>query len=100
MCSPPQQAQYNFVSTTPSDGSPDLHASATLPKAASALAPATELFVHEYSPPEELKRVVTPRKQHDSGPRNYTCANHGPEHFEKAKKGMDNNSPPLSVGDA
>lgn len=58
-----------------------------------------DFFVHEYSPPGELKRVVTPRKQQDTGPRNYTFANHGPEHFEKGKKGMDN-SPPLSVEDA
>lgn len=89
MCSPPQQAQYNFVSTTSSDSSPDLHASATLPKAAVATAPATELFVHEYSPPQDVKQsssvAATPRKQADLGPKNYTFANHGPEHYEKDK---------------
>ncbi|KAF2153067.1 hypothetical protein K461DRAFT_293361 [Myriangium duriaei CBS 260.36] len=50
--------------------------------------PGADFFVHEYSPPQDVKRVVTPRKSHESGPKNYTFANHGPEHFEKTKKDL------------
>ena len=53
--------------------------------------PAADFFVHEYSPPQELKH--TPRKNTDCGPKNYTFANHGPEHFEKSKSKDLTNSP-------
>ena len=46
--------------------------------------PAADFFVHEYSPPQDVKNAGTPRKA-DGGPKNYTFANHGPEHFEKVK---------------
>lgn len=117
--------QYNFMPTPLSQGysqtglTPPHHPFQMMPTSAAApmlsptgqvpmqmqhpqMKPAqnVDFFVHEYSPPQKSKRVGTPRKQQDSGPRNYTFANHGPEHFEKAKKCMDNTSPPLSVGDA
>ena len=53
--------------------------------------PAADFFVHEYSPPQDLKH--TPRKNMDCGPKNYTFANHGPEHFEKSKNKDLINSP-------
>lgn len=53
--------------------------------------PAADFFVHEYSPPQDLKH--TPRKNTDCGPKNYTFANHGPEHFEKSKSKDLTNSP-------
>ncbi|WPG99743.1 Hypothetical protein R9X50_00256200 [Acrodontium crateriforme] len=46
----------------------------------------TELLVHEYNPPEDVKRAAFPRKPLPSEPRNYTFSNHGPEHFGKEKK--------------
>lgn len=78
---PPQPQQYSFVTT--SGASPGLHITSQLPRQQQQLA---EFFVHEYSPPSEIKRITTPRKVHvEPGPKNYTFANQGPEHFEKEK---------------
>ncbi|GAM87738.1 hypothetical protein ANO11243_057650 [Dothideomycetidae sp. 11243] len=50
--------------------------------------PGADFFVHEYSPPQDVKGTSSPRKSQESGPKNYTFANHGPEHFEKTKKDL------------
>ena len=60
--------------------------------------PTADFFVHEYSPPRDMKRTATPRKATDQGPKNYTFANHGPEHFEKRKSKDLTNSPDSSTG--
>ncbi|PNS19752.1 hypothetical protein CAC42_7719 [Sphaceloma murrayae] len=60
--------------------------------------PAADFFVHEYSPPQDAKRNMTPRKSADTGPKNYTFANHGPEHFEKTKQKDLSQSPGSSSG--
>ncbi|KAF2161847.1 hypothetical protein M409DRAFT_58912 [Zasmidium cellare ATCC 36951] len=86
MQTPPQGGQqFSFV--TSSGASPGMNVTTQLPKPPQ---PASEFFVHEYSPPQDIKRTATPRKPPvDHGPKSYTFANQGPEHFEKekAKKG-------------
>lgn len=70
--------------------------------------PATEFFVHEYNPPQDVKLATTPRKHPvETGPKNYIFANQTPEHFaEKGKKGTEtkagtaSNSPASSIGAA
>jgi hypothetical protein len=62
----------------------------------------TEFVVHEYTPPSDVKHTVTSRKAAaETGPKNYTFTNHGPEHFEKGKKGeakcVNATSSPASV---
>ncbi|KAK6442902.1 hypothetical protein LTR95_000780 [Oleoguttula sp. CCFEE 5521] len=48
-----------------------------------------ELFVHEYQPPEDIKRAATPRRAgsgvEGGAPRNWTFTNQGPGDFEKKK---------------
>lgn len=79
----PTPPQYPYMVS--GSASPNAQITAQLPRQSQQ--PAQELFVHEYSPPEELKRSVTPRKAVvDSGPKNYTFANSGPEHWEKQAK--------------
>ncbi|KAK4634529.1 hypothetical protein CLAFUW4_00733 [Fulvia fulva] len=81
----PQGGQYNFMAAP---GMPaGMAVTAQMPKAPSQ--PASEFFVHEYSPPQDIKRSATPRKPQSDGPKNYTFANQGPEHFgkDRAKKG-------------
>ncbi|KAK4507494.1 hypothetical protein PRZ48_001229 [Zasmidium cellare] len=82
MHTPPQGGQqFSFVTT--SGASPGMNVTAQLPKPPQ---PASEFFVHEYSPPQDIKRTATPRKAPvDQGPKSYTFANQGPEHFEKEK---------------
>ncbi|KAK5123156.1 hypothetical protein LTR85_003354 [Meristemomyces frigidus] len=83
----PPQGQYGMFST--SALTPGIQVTATLPRQPSPQPPA-EFFVHEYSPPQSLKRTATPRKDVvDSGPKNYTFANQTPQHFEKGKKSAD-----------
>ncbi|KAK5115974.1 hypothetical protein LTR62_000430 [Meristemomyces frigidus] len=70
----------------------------------------TQLFVHEYSPPANLKCAASPpRKTVDSTPKNYSFTNHGPLDFERGKRtraagagaGMTaSNSPASSTGTA
>lgn len=73
----PPQVTYPFVASTGSSPS----SQGTGPLKAQA-----ELFVHEYSPPDAVKRAATPRKGPiDTVPRNYAFANTGPEHFEEKK---------------
>lgn len=61
--------------------------------------PPADFFVHEYTPPQDVKQVVTPRKPTESGPKNYTFSNHGPEYFERnVKKNAEHSSPASSVG--
>ncbi|KAI5207410.1 hypothetical protein E4T39_01922 [Aureobasidium subglaciale] len=52
-----------------------------------------DFFVHEYSPPRDVKNSSTPRKALESGPKNYTFSNHGPEYFEKNTKHKGSSSP-------
>lgn len=88
--SAPQQnmgAHYNFVNV-PGPSSPGQNAPPHFPKTPAQ--PAAELFVHEYSPPSDVKRDAAPRKAPaDSGPKNYTFANQTPEHFEKDRAKRD-----------
>ena len=99
--SPPQMS-YAFV--TSADGSPGTQATAHPPKQANQ--PASDFIVHEYTPPDSIKRSATPRKTVDTGPKNYTFSNAGPEFYEekKAKKGdskestASSNSPASSIG--
>lgn len=81
MQTPPQQP-YPYMDSA--SASPNVQVTAQLPKQSQQ--PAQEFFVHEYSPPEELKRSATPRRIVDNGPKNYTFANSGPEHWEKQAK--------------
>lgn len=83
-----QGGQYNFMAHN--GAAPGMQVSAQMPKQQTQ--PAAEFFVHEYTPPQEIKRSATQRKvPTDSGPKNYTFANQGPEHFEKekSKKGQE-----------
>lgn len=96
MQTPPQGGQqFSFVTT--SGVSPGLSVTTQMPKPPQ---PTAELFVHEYSPPQDVKRTATPRKpQIDQGIKTFTFANQGPEHFEKEKvkkgdkSGTASNSP-------
>jgi hypothetical protein len=76
----PPQAQYSFV--TASGGSPN-----SLATAHAGFQPSGELLVHQYSPPDAMKRTATPRKPVEMAPKNYTFANHGPLDFVEGKKG-------------
>jgi len=80
--------QSHFQMFTTAGASPSMHVTAHLPKQQQQQPqqPAAELFVHEYTPPQDIKRAATPRKAVDTGPKNYTFANQGPEHFGKGKK--------------
>lgn len=76
MHTPPQIA-YPF--TTSVSDSPSSQGSA--PKA-----PSADFFVHQYSPPESVKRGSTPRRgPSDTVPKNYAFAHTGPEHYEEKK---------------
>lgn len=76
----PPQGHYGMFSTAVA--APNIQVTAT-----PSPQPAAEFFVHEYSPPQSLKRTATPRKGNvDTGPKNYTFANQTPQHFEKGKK--------------
>lgn len=88
---PPHQ-QHPFVPS--SSASPGLLLS---PQSKQAT-PAADFFVHEYSPPQDVKHSATPRKAVDNGPKNYTFSNHGPEFFEKSSKHKESSSPASSVG--
>jgi len=81
MHTPPQGGgQFYTFSTAPPPQA--LQVTAQLPKPPQ---PQTEFFVHEYSPPAEIKRAATPRRAVDSGPKNYSFANSTPEHFEEKR---------------
>ena len=93
----PPQMPYAFVNSD----SPSPMSSAQPPKLATQ--PANDFVVHEYSPPDSIKRSVPPRKSLDSGPKNYTFANAGPVDYEekKARKAdgkESSNSPASSSG--
>lgn len=102
----PPMLQYPFVSNT--SPSPGMQVTAQMPKPPPQQ-PQAEFFVHEYQPPEDVKRAATPRKgpAMDNAPKNYTFANQTPEHFQKNKKGekattesVNSNSPASSSGAA
>ncbi|GIZ40202.1 hypothetical protein CKM354_000355400 [Cercospora kikuchii] len=78
---PPQSAQqYSFVANACPP--PGMHVTSQLPKQNQ---PPAEFFVHEYSPPSEVKGAATPRKATiDNGPKNYTFVL---VESDKAKKG-------------
>jgi hypothetical protein len=92
----PPLGQHQFTDSSSCDPSGDgnIH----VHKTSTSSAPASELFVHEYSPPQEIKQATLPRKAADPGPKNYTFSNHGPEYFEKdkSKKGSVSSSSPES----
>ncbi|KAI7403057.1 hypothetical protein KC328_g2526 [Hortaea werneckii] len=82
--------QYGMFAT--SVPQPPMQVTAAVPKQPTQ--PASDFFVHEYSPPQDLKRTATPRKSaaENSGPKNYTFANQTPEHFEKGMKKAEHKS--------
>ncbi|KAJ9626498.1 hypothetical protein H2203_004131 [Taxawa tesnikishii (nom. ined.)] len=94
----PNMPQYPFVpSSTPGQ---NVLVSASVPK---QQAPSgSDLFIHEYSPPQSIKQSATPRRTADSnsGPKSYQFANSGPEHYEKgkAKQEQQASSPSSSAG--
>ncbi|TKA81463.1 hypothetical protein B0A55_02924 [Friedmanniomyces simplex] len=64
---------------------PALQVTAQVPKQPPR--PSTEFFVHEYSPPAEMKRAATPRKPAEiTAPKSYSFANQVPEDFLKKGK--------------
>lgn len=94
---PPEGSQFSFVT---SDGtSPGMRVTSQAQK---PQAPTAELFVHEYTPPQDVRGVPGSRKTPvDNAPKSYTFANHGPEHFlekEKAKKSVSSGSPASASG--
>jgi hypothetical protein len=72
---------YAFVNSN--GGSPGTLSTSQPPKLATQ--PANDFVVHEYSPPDSIKRSITPRKAMDSGPKSYTFANAGPVDYEEKK---------------
>lgn len=92
---PPQQPHPYYASAS---ASPNMQVTAQLPKQAQQ--PAQEFFVHEYSPPEELKRSATPRKTVDTGPKNYVFANTGPDSWEKQAKKSESKSSSLTASNS
>lgn len=93
----PPNSQHPFVPS--SNSSPGTMVSSQVPKHSQ---PAADFFVHEYTPPQDVKQNPnTPRKATDSGPKNYTFSNHGPEYFERnVKKLPDGSSPTSSAEDS
>ncbi|KAI4728600.1 hypothetical protein E4T49_03663 [Aureobasidium sp. EXF-10728] len=87
---PPHQQQPFLPS---SSLSPGVLGSSQVPKHVN---PGADFFVHEYSPPRDVKQSNTPRKAVESGPKNYTFSNHGPEYFEKHAKQKGSSSPASS----
>lgn len=88
----PPQIPYAFVN---SNGASPPTMYMQPPKLASQAG--NDFVVHEYSPPDSLKRSITPRKAMDSGPKNYTFANAGPvDYEEKMVKKADSSSPASS----
>lgn len=79
----PPQMPYTFM--TAGGGSPSLQVTAQLPKQSTQ--PGQDLFVHEYNPPQDVRRSAIPRKPVDTGPKNYTFSNTGPENFDGERKG-------------
>lgn len=92
----PPHAQHPFVPS--SSSSPGTMVSSQVPKHST---PAADFFVHEYTPPQDVKQLTTtPRKPVETGPKNYTFSNHGPEYFEKnVKKHQEGSSPASSIDD-
>jgi hypothetical protein len=91
---PPHQHQPFLPS---SSLSPGVLGSSQVPKHINAGA---DLFIHEYSPPRDVKQSNTPRKAVESGPKNYTFSNHGPEYFEKHAKQKGSSSPASYSGES
>jgi len=87
----PPNAQHPFVPS--SNSSPGVMVSSQVPKHSNA---AADFFVHEYTPPQDVKQTATPRKTTESGPKNYTFSNHGPEFFERNVKKQNEESSPVS----
>ncbi|THY57630.1 hypothetical protein D6C99_02478 [Aureobasidium pullulans] len=85
---PPNQQQPFLPS---SSLSPGVLGSSQVPKQHAN--PGADFFVHEYSPPRDVKLSSTPRKAVETGPKNYTFSNHGPEYFEKNTKHKGSSSP-------
>lgn len=95
------QSQMQQQSTPPGQQHPFVPSSSTSPGVllspqVKQTTPAADFFVHEYSPPQDVKQTATPRKALDNGPKNYTFSNHGPEFFEKNIK-KESSSPASSV---
>ena len=77
----PPQLPYAFVTS----GGPSQGMDATASPPRPATQPSSDFIVHEYTPPDAIKRTATPRKAVDTGPKNYTFANAGPEHYEEKR---------------
>lgn len=96
MAIPPEGGQYSFVT---SDGtSPSMRVTSQAQKQP---AQTSELFVHEYTPPQDVRGVPNSKKPPvDNAPKTFTFANHGPEHFleKKAKKSVSSGSPTSASG--
>ena len=86
----PPQMPYAFVNSN--GGSP---MSTTQPPKL-ATQPANDFVVHEYSPPDSVKRSSEPRKHVDSGPKHYTFTNAGPIDYEERKARKESSSSPVS----
>lgn len=89
--STPPHPQHPFVPS--SNSSPSVMVSSQVPKHSN---PTTDFFVHEYTPPQDVKQTATPRKTMETGPKNYTFSNHGPEYFERHGKKHNESSSPSS----
>ena len=88
----PPQVPYAFVNSN--GASAGAMSAAQPPKLATQ--PANDFVVHEYSPPNSIKRSVSPRKMMDSGPRSYSFAHTGPVDFEEKRLKKDASSSPIS----
>nr|POE71440.1 homeobox-leucine zipper protein hat1 [Quercus suber] len=87
-----QQHQGSQMTSISQAQFPHLHAPGSSPETRNTRKPAPEFEVHEYTPSDALKRGAGPHKAVDTGPKNYTFANQGPEHFDKGKKPSETNS--------
>lgn len=88
----PPQMPYAFVNSN--GGTPPNMCTTQPPKLPTQ--PANDFVVHEYSPPDSIKRSITPRKPMDCGPKNYTFTNAGPVDYEEKKVKKEFSSSPAS----
>jgi hypothetical protein len=88
----PPQVPFAFVNSNGASGG--AMSAAQPPKLATQ--PASDFVVHEYSPPDSIKRSVSPRKVADSGPRSYSFAHTGPVDFEEKRLKKEASSSPVS----
>nr|POE47636.1 hypothetical protein CFP56_00967 [Quercus suber] len=87
-----QQLQASQMTAASQVPLTQFNAPGSSPEARTTRRPAPEFEVHEYTPSDILKRGAGPHKAIDTGPKNYTFANQGPEHFDKGKKSSESNN--------